>query len=368
MPICSGECSHNFGIILKKQIIYGRKMKENIHLLMTGYFCGNLTESELQELKNHLESNPADHKIFEDYRLLWTESEQKIALKPIDTEGALTKTKLRLFFRKTNIFHILQRAAAIFILAGLFSTTYIYYHNSAPILVNSEQPAIMQEISAIFGTRSKFELPDGTTVYLNSGSKLIFPLQFKGDSRRVALVGEAFFDVTPNPAKPFIVKASDINVKVLGTAFNIQAYPESKEISTTLVRGKVILETESAGILKQVAELKPSDHAVFNAKDKAIKISAEEDLDKFIGWKDGKLVFFNDPIEKVSDKLGNWYNVTVKINNTELKKYRFTATFTDEPIEQVLDLLSKSSPIRYRIKKATRLSDNSYSKREIIIN
>jgi len=117
-----------------------------------------------------------------------------------------------------------------------------------------------------------------------------------------------------------------------------------------------------------LAELKPSDHAVFHTKDKAIDISAEEDLDKFIGWKDGKLVFFNDLIENVSDKLGNWYNVTVKIQNAELKKYRFTATFTDEPIEQVLDLLSKSSPIRYRIKQAARLSDNSYSKREIIIN
>ncbi len=343
-------------------------MKENIHLLMTGYFCGNLTESEHQELKNHLETNPADHKVFEDYRLLWTESEQKIDLKPIDIESALTKTKLRLFFSKTNIFLFLQRAAAIFLLAGLFSTVYIYYFNSVPKTDKSEPSVIMQEISAIFGTRSKFVLPDGTTVYLNSGSKLIFPLQFKGDLRKVELLGEAFFEVTPNPAKPFIVKTSEINVKVLGTAFNLQAYPESKEISTTLVRGKVILETESAGISKQMAELKPSDHAVFNTDEKAIKISAEEDLDKFIGWKEGKLVFFNDPIEKVSDKLGNWYNVTVKINNTELNKYRFTATFTDEPIEQVLDLLSKSSPIRYRIKKATRLSDNSYSKREIIIN
>jgi len=344
-------------------------MQEKLHDLMSGYFIGSLTESEQQELENYLASNPADRKILEDYRLLWSESGQKNKLKQIDVENGLTRTKLRLFFGKTNLLNFLQKAAAIFILAGLFSTAYIYYHNSIPITANIEQqPVIMQEVSAIFGTRTKFQLPDGTTVFLNSGSKLIFPLQFTSNSRKVELVGEAFFEVTPNPSKPFIVKTSEINVKVLGTAFNLQAYPESKEISTTLVHGKVILETESAGNSKQIAELKPLDHAVFNSKDKAINISAEEDLDKFIGWKDGKLIFFNDPIESVSDKLGNWYNVTMKINNAKLKKYRFTATFTDEPIEQVLDLLSKSSPIRYQIKPSTRLSDHSYSKREIIIN
>ena len=77
-------------------------MQESIHLLMSGYFSGNLTASEQQELKNHLESNPADRKIFEDYRLLWEESGQKIALKPIDVENALIKIKRRIFFRKTN--------------------------------------------------------------------------------------------------------------------------------------------------------------------------------------------------------------------------------------------------------------------------
>jgi len=343
-------------------------MLENIHLLMTGYLSGNLTESEQLKLKNHLELNPVDRKIFEDYQLLWKESEQKIGNGTIDVESALKKTRIRLFPRKQNIFNILQRAAAVFVLAGLFSAMYIYYYTSVPESGISEQPLMMQEVSAIFGTRSKFELPDGTTVYLNSGSKLIFPTHFNNNTRKVELVGEAFFEVTPNPAQPFIVKTSEINVKVLGTAFNLQAYPESKEVNTTLVHGKVILETESAGISKQVADLKPSDHAVFHTNDKAVNITAEEDLDKFIGWKDGKLVFFNDPIENVSEKLGNWYNVTVKITNTELKKYRFTATFTDEPIEQVLDLLSKSSPIRYQIKQAKRLSDNSYSKREIIIN
>jgi len=343
-------------------------MQEKIHILMSGYFIGNLTDTENQELKNHLESNPTDRKIFEDYRLLWEESGQKIDLWPIDVEDALIQTKLRLFFKKFNYFQFFQRAAAVLLLAVLFSSVYIYYYSANGIPDRNEHPVIVQEISTIYGMRSKFQLSDGTLVNLNSGSKLIFPTEFEGKTRNVELVGEAFFEVTPNPSKPFIVKTSEINVKVLGTAFDLQAYPGTNKISTTLVHGKIVLEREVAGISKQIAELKPSDRAIFKTDGKVINISVEEDLDKFIAWKDGKLVFFNDPIENVAEKLGNWYNVNVKINNNELKRYRFTATFTDEPIEQVLDLLGKSSPLKYQIKKANRLADNSYSTREIIFN
>jgi ferric-dicitrate binding protein FerR (iron transport regulator) len=343
-------------------------MEERIHILMSGYFLGNLKDTENLELKNHLESNPTDRKIFEDYRLLWEESESKIALKPIDVENDLIKTKLRLFLKKFNYVQFFQRAAAVLLLAVLFSSAYIYYYNATGFSDRDGHPVIVQEISTIYGMRTKFQLSDGTWVNLNSGSKLIFPTAFEGKTRKVELVGEAFFDVTPNPAKPFIVKTSEINVKVLGTAFDLQAYPGTNKISATLVHGKIVLERELAGISKQVAELKPSDRAVYKTDEKVVNISVEEDLDKFIAWKDGKLVFFNDPIENVAEKLGYWYNVTVKISNDKLKRYRFTATFTDEPIEQVLDLLSKSSPIKYQIKKAKRLADNSYSTREIIFN
>ncbi|MCK9410673.1 MAG: DUF4974 domain-containing protein [Prolixibacteraceae bacterium] len=343
-------------------------MQERIHILMSGYFFGNLTDGEKLELKDHLESNPDEQKIFEDYRLLWKESGLQIAIKPIDVEDDLIKTKLRLFLKKFDYLQFFQRVAAVLLLAVLFSSVYIYFYNGTDFTDRNGHPAVVQEISTIYGMRTKFQLSDGTMVHLNSGSKLIFPDEFEDKARKVELIGEAFFDVSPNPSKPFIVRTSAINVRVLGTSFNLQAYPGTNKVSTTLVHGKVVLEREMDGISKQVAELKPSDRAVYKTEEKAINVSVEEDLDKFTAWKDGKLVFFNDPIEDVAEKLGNWYNVTVKIYNQELKRYRFTATFTDEPIEQVLDLLSKSSPIQYRIRKAKRLADNSYSTREIIFN
>ena len=203
---------------------------------------------------------------------------------------------------------------------------------------------------------------------MNSGSKLIFPTAFSGEKRKVELIGEAFFDVTPNTSMPFIVKTGKIDVKVLGTSFDIKAFPNSEEISTILVHGKVVLGTEKSGEFIQFAELKPSERVSYNRKSEQVKINKVEDLDKYIAWKDGKLVFSNDPIEELAEKLGIWYNVTVKIENESLRNQRFTATFTEEPIEQVLELLSKSAPIRYNIQRANRLPDNTFSKRLVILN
>ena len=344
-------------------------MHDKIHSLIARYFIGSLSESEKEELINLLESNDSNQKLFDDYQLLWEHSDPITANAHIDVEGDLVKTKRRIIFRKTDLIWFLQRASAVILLAVLFSTVYInVFHSKGTSYQVSNLNIVEQEVSSTYGTRTKFKLSDGSTVYLNAGSKLIFPTEFIGKSRKVKLIGEAFFEVTPNPSKPFIVMTSDINVKVLGTAFNLGAYPGSGEVRTTLVHGKVVMEKESNGITHQLAELKPSEMAVFNISDSKIKISAEEELGKFIAWKDGKLVFFNDPIDQVAEKIGYWYNVSVKIGNNGLKRYRFTATFSDEPIEQVLDLLSKSSSIKYEIKRSVRLPDNSYSKREIVIN
>ncbi len=343
-------------------------MQDKIHSLIARYFNGNLSETENEELFNLLESNVSDRKLFDDYQILWEHSGHPTAQGPIDVEGALVKTKRRMIFRKTGVIQFFQRAAAVLILAVLLSTGYIgiFQSGKPKDLFNSQ--VINQEISATYGSLTKFQLSDGTKVYLNAGSKLFFPNEFRGNTRNVSLVGEAFFEVTHDASKPFVVRTSGINVKVLGTAFNLQAYPGSNEISATLVHGKVILENESDGKINQLAELKPSDRAVFMINEKKIKITAEEDLDRFVAWKDGKLVFYNDPIDEVAEKIGYWYNVSVKINNSDLKRYRFTATFSDEPIEQVLDLLSKSSPIKYQIRKSVMMPDNSYSKREIVFN
>jgi ferric-dicitrate binding protein FerR (iron transport regulator) len=262
------------------------------------------------------------------------------------------------------------RYAAVFIIAvGLTAVFFNYQQlNSSSSAFSGSALVINQEISTNFGARMKFQLSDGTTVYLNSGSKILFPNKFAGKTRSVELSGEAFFDVTTNPDQPFVVHTNVLDVKVFGTAFNLKAYPDSREISATLVHGKINVENEISGVCRQLASLKPSQRAVYDIDNKEIRVSDEQDLDKFIAWKEGKLVFSNDPINELAEKLGIWYNVNVKVGNEGLRAHRFTATFTDEPIEQVLGLLSKSTPLKYRIIKAERNSDNSYSKRTVILN
>lgn len=342
--------------------------------LLSRIITGQANIAEKEEFYRRISNSKEEEELFYEMKSLWLRSTLLKKNINVDTEFNILWSKIKQPAKFSNfsivnrVFRYVAIVLSLLSIGGLIGYSISKFSNENSVYVSSAKvhPSITQEISTIFGTRSKFQLPDGTTVHLNSGSKLVFPVEFNGNSRKVELTGEAFFDVTPNPDKPFIVKTTDIYVKVLGTSFNLKAYPESNKISTTLVHGKVVLETESAGVMKQLAELNPSDRAVYQNNNKTIQISTEEDLDKFIAWKDGKLVFFNDPIDEVADKLGIWYNVTVKIGNSDLKRYRFTATFTDEPIEQVLDLLSKSSPIKYQIKKAAKLSDKSYSKREII--
>ena len=264
----------------------------------------------------------------------------------------------------------IMRYAAVFIIAAGLTSFFFYLQQTKndSKRISGSDLIVYQEISANFASRMKFKLADGTTVQLNSGSKLLFPNKFAGQSRDVILSGEAFFDVTTNPEKPFIVHTNSVDVKVFGTAFNLKAFPDSREVSATLVHGKVAVGRVIDGGFKQLAVLNPSQRAVCNLDNNEIRVYDLQDLDKFIGWKDGKLVFSNDPIQELAEKLGVWYNVTVKIGNEALKYHRFTATFTEEPIEQVLDLLGKSTPLKYKIIKANRLPDNSYSKRTIILN
>lgn len=344
------------------------------HRLLSRIITGEANIAEEEEFYRTLGNSKEEDELFYEMKSLWLRSTLLKKKIDVDDEFNILWSKIKQTSKRSNVSivkRVFRYAAIVMCLLSIgwlleYSISKYHTENTGCLSSSMVHPSINQEISTIYGMRSKFQLPDGTIVHLNSGSRLIFPIEFCGNSRKVELIGEAFFEVKPDPSKPFIVKTKDINIKVLGTSFNLKAYPESNKISTTLVHGKVVLETDSAGVMKQLVELKPSDRAVYMDDNKSIQLSKEEDLDRFISWKDGKLVFFNDPIDEVADKLGIWYNVTIKIGNVSLRKYRFTATFTDEPIEQVLDLLSKSSPIKYQIKKASKLSDKSYSKREII--
>jgi len=201
-----------------------------------------------------------------------------------------------------------------------------------------------------YGKRFDVVLSDGTHVFLNSGTTLRYPVQFlKGFDRSVFLTGEAYFDVAKDKEHPFAVHANELDIKVLGTKFNVSHYPEDTNINTVLVEGSVELHTKGEdGESGEGTLLKPGFKAEWR---KAANNIAIENVDTqiYTAWVQGKLVFRNTPFRKIRQALERKYNVTIKNKNKNLDKQLFDATFDIETIEEVLESFSKSYAIDYRI-------------------
>ncbi len=341
---------------------------QQIYSIITKKLTGSINSDEQKTLDTWL-SSEENRKEFAAYTKLWEKSKELSISKNIDIESSLRKTKKEIsdFRQKKRWISLLQQAAAVLLLAFALSFLYQYFTNKPEVAKLPEQP-IYQEVKAAFGTQTKLILADGTSVWLNSGSSLRFPSSFSNmDERNVELNGEGYFEVTKNEAKPFIVNTCALGVKVYGTSFNVSAYEGYNTETVALVEGKISMITNSNGKQKELLVLSPNEAAEYNRTTKKLYHDTEIYLDKYVGWKDGYIVFYDDPIKQVIQKLEKWYNVDIAINNKLLYKYRFTATFIDESLEQVLKLLSLSSPMTYKIIPAKKLPNNSFSKRKIVL-
>lgn len=260
----------------------------------------------------------------------------------------------------------LTRAAAILLIPVL---AFLFYTLSEKKL-DSVQYANLSldsiEVIAPIGSRTVVQLSDGSKVHLNYGSKLKYPQVFSGDTREVKLSGEGYFKVAHNPDKPFIVNTGKLNVKALGTVFNVLAYPYNDVIETTLINGKVVLEqNDAAGNSKAIGTMEPGQHVNYNIKTSVVS-SIIGDVEKYIAWKDGKLIFEDTPIVEVAEKLSRMFNVEIKLSDA-IKEHTYTVTFIDEPIFQILDLMTIATPISYKALPRKKLADGTYSSQKIII-
>ncbi len=258
------------------------------------------------------------------------------------------------------------KAAAILLLPVLAFLFYTLDHKNTDAQGYANITTDSLEIVAPIGSRTIVQLSDGSEVHLNYGSKIKYPQKFSGGTRQVTLSGEGYFDVAHNPQKPFIVKAGKLNVKVLGTSFNVMAYPDKGEIETTLVEGKVILEqNEGNNQVKTIGSMVPGQHVKYNIQTGVVSCT-EKNIGKYIAWKDGKLVFEDAPITQVVEKLSRMFNVDIEVND-DIKDYIYTVTFVDEPLFQILDLMTIATPVSYIALPRNKLSDGTFSKQKIII-
>jgi transmembrane sensor len=248
-----------------------------------------------------------------------------------------------------RITHIYSKVAAILLLPLIIVGGLIYNYSG-----NTEK-SVRSVIHAPLGSRVSFNLPDGTIGWLNSGSHLTYSLPFN-NNRKILLEGEAWFDVAHNKNSPFEISAGNSKVKVLGTSFNVCAYPGSHYVEVVLQQGKVEF---SSGSTSQKITMGPSQKLVFyNNK---IDLSTT-DPSKYKAWTEGKLIFRGDNMTEVAGRIERWYNVKVILADRDLEKFSFRGTFEDDSLKEVLHLLAMTSPIGYKIAPRFIKSDGTFEK------
>jgi len=264
------------------------------------------------------------------------------------------------------------RYAAVFILG------FTFFWLIKPESVNKEQVASadtyqFQQVTVPYGSKTKVNLPDGSTVTLNSGSDLsYYSAEFNKERRTVLLSGEGFFEVKTDPSRPFYVNTPGIKVKALGTTFNLKAYPDEDIEEMMLLSGSVEiylgtdLKEEKAPVI-----LKPNEKVIFIKTEQKIrkqetipekqtgvevrlsniKLQSDEKAEQIISWKDNRMIFDNEPFSSLVARIERWYDVRITVNYPELNNARFSGKFDNETVEQVMNALSVITPFGYEINR-----------------
>ncbi len=244
--------------------------------------------------------------------------------------------------KKRNLYKVIGIAASFFLLCSI---SFIIFKQG--IITNNQSIAFIEKYVP-YGEKLELVLPDSTILYANSGSTVKYPEFFNGKTREVYIEGEVFFIVQPNYNKPFIVKTGDINVQVLGTSFNITAY--DKNIETTLITGKVEIYKHKKNKPREKIELTPGQKATYNSKKDSFSIK-EVDTNYTTAWKDGYLIFDNQPLQEIVNRLERWYNVKINIEDKELFANSYTSNIRHETIVEVLNLIELTTPIIYEFEE-----------------
>ncbi len=259
-----------------------------------------------------------------------------------------TQIKREKRFHIASIYTVsILKYVAVFIFAIAISSLFFYLRQNEPygdLRAESYTTAIAEN-----GQISKLILPDSSVVWLNSGTQIKYPTDFARTKREILLDGQAFFQVKKNKQMPFKVFCKDIEVRVLGTRFNVNSYPEEQDV-------KIVLETGAVELLKPANEnfsylLNPGQKLIYNSGSDDVVILQEVELDRYVKWKDGILIFREDPISEVIPVLQRKYNIDLEMDIPNMDSYLFTATLTDETINEIVKSIAFTCHADYKIIK-----------------
>jgi ferric-dicitrate binding protein FerR (iron transport regulator) len=322
----------------------------------------NTFHKELESfVPSRKESSGLDSKrIFEKIQLKINESPPQVVLSPIN--GKHTPVFLQ-------ILKIATVVIPVFLLGGILSY-FIFTSRLQP------EKVTFTEVRSPFGARSEVVLPDGSTVWLNAGSRIKYRSDFNKDNREIQLSGEGYFKVTPNEELFFNVITGDLSIQVLGTEFNVKSYDDESIIETTLVEGKIAIQQGRKH--KGSIYLKPNQKAVYvknnnlltvkdlkvvrEAKPEALQlkkgiiyIAEKVDPEPIIAWKENRMILKGEELGNLVIKLQRKFDVMFIFGSNTLNKFRFTGTIENETLTQVLDVIKLSAPIEYKLQGRTVL-------------
>jgi ferric-dicitrate binding protein FerR (iron transport regulator) len=259
--------------------------------------------------------------------------------------------------RKRNIWFYYRQVAAVLI--PLIAISASLYFFTKPSQTTSQA---WLEINVPEGARIEFLLPDSTSGWLNSGTKLRYPAEFTRN-RKVELVGEAFFKVKHREHSDFTVGVKDMDIKVIGTKFNVAAYANEAVTEVVLKEGKVEINGTAAAFRHT---LHPGEKITYNHETSSLNSTAVNPH-IYTAWTEGYLVIDNEPLCQVVKKLERCYSAEISIQDEALKNFRFKATFQNETLNEVLRFIAMTTPITYKIENRSQSSNGILKKKQVII-
>ena len=361
----------------------GQEQKEYTWKLVAKVLAGEATDTEIKELGQLLRNNPELHYPLQTIADLWRTSgpeEQKKAEEAfgrhldrmtalsidLENSGEPADKESAGVARRRRIRRLFVAAATVLTL----TSTGLFLHrgspHKAPVLA---APAVQpSEVATRNGSRTSLYLPDGTHVWLNAGSRITYNKNFGASAREVDLSGEAFFDVAHNPGSPFIIHTSRLDIKVLGTSFNVKSYPADKTTETVLIHGsievavhnktneKIILKPNEKLVVGNNENSAPRYHptTTATARQGDTRITVQKPTYERVtgailetSWVRGQLTFQNENFGTLAKDMERWYGVTIRFTDPQQMMWRFTGTFEKETIREALDAMKITTNFNY---------------------
>ena len=261
----------------------------------------------------------------------------------IESDRSKLKKEIRQIKKSKKVFFLQNRnwamAASFLLLMGL---SFFVYQSS----VNT----IIKQYTTKPGEHAEIMLSDGTKIWLNAGSRLKYPAQFKGDTREVYLTGEAFFDVAKDKKHPFIIHTDKMDTKVLGTSFNVQAYPDHTTQEVSVLTGRVNVKST---ITDENVYVTPGQKVVFKSKSNKLKAFTDIPVNSISLWRKNIIVFEEAPLPEVIATINRNYNVTIEVGNKNLNNLKISAYFKELPVDEVLGLVCNIINADYKLESGT---------------